>query len=491
MSDRIQEFKYACEAYLLTLSLGELRNVGRMYGVSSPTKPDKKELTALIIAVLTGELQPKAPSKRGAPVKNPNVRMEIKTKINGLLASYFPEQQVVDESFLEEYTRNIAKVKENPVVLTLESSTPVNVMQYEENLYIGQMEKFGDVFVVLPLDCSVQQAPLIMPPALISEYDLRVGDIVSCKVRKTQNALVVDKITCVNDLAVGTYNRFHFEEDTVITPNRRLALFDNAKKASVTAKYLSWLTPVYKGQRLCVASEPKAGKSELLYELVQSLRSCDRKPYILVYLCAQSAENIVRYRNMLHDGVELVYSTYEDEPERQVFMADFLLRRAKRLTEMRNDVVLIIDSFTALARAYNDTEESSGGKMLAGGLESKTLLYLKRYFSAGRAFANEASLTVIGSVSTNTGNPADEIICADLLSVANAQIRLSAELSRKRMYPPIDIENITNTHEGEGTEKTLKVVREKFLAGRGEEALRKLLDKAKDEAEFVGKIMCK
>lgn len=491
MSDKLQEFKYACEAYLLTLGLGDLRNLGRMYGVSRPTEQTKKELTALIIALLVGEIQPTPISKRGAPVKNSNVREEIKTKINELLAMYFPEQQVVDEAFLEEYTRNVNKLKENPVVFTFESSTPVSTLQYEENLYIGQMEKFGEVFIVLPLDCSVQQTPLIMPPALIEEYGLRVGDTVSCKVKKTQNALVVDKITCVNDLAVGTYNRFDFDTNTVITPNRSLALFDNAKKASVTAKYLSWLSPIYKGQRLCLTSEPKAGKSELLYELVQSLRSCDRKPYILVYLCAQSAENIVRYRNLLHEGVELVYSTYEDEPERQVFMADFLLRRAKRLAEMRNDVVLIIDSFTALARAYNDTEDSSGGKILASGLESKTLLYLKRYFSAGRAFANEASLTVIGAVSTNTGNPADELICADLLSVANAQIRLSAELSRERIYPAIDIESITNTHEGEGKEKILKAVREKFLPKRGEESLRKLLDKTKDEADFVDKIMCK
>ncbi len=493
MNEYKMGFKFDGKAYFSTLGISELRTCGRLYGVANPTELNKGELIDALIAVLAGEVEAKKPTKRGAPVKNDYLNPEIKRKIDELLGRYFPEKQPIDDTFLEEYKRRLSAIEKNPSVFTFESSTKPkkNPLQFGDEVYIGQMERFGEVLLLLPLNCSVEETPLIMPPSIATEHDLRLGDIVSCRVRQTENALVVYKVTCVNNLMLGTYQRNSFDESTVATPNAKLPLFDEAKSASVTAKYLSWITPVYKGQRLCIASEPKAGKSELLYELVKGIRSCNRKPYLLVYLCAPSAENIVRYRNILQEGIELVYSTYDDDPERQVFMADFLLRRAKRLTEMGNDVVLCIDSFTALARAYNDTDASTGGKVLAGGLESKTLLYLKRYFSAGRAFANGSSLTVIGTVSTNTGNPADDLICADLLSVANAELRLSSDLARERLYPAVDVSRFSSLCEGVGTETVLKGVREEFLPRHGEEALRKLLDKTINETVFVEKIMRK
>ena len=184
----------------------------------------------------------------------------------------------------------------------------------------------------------------------------------------------------------------------------------------------------------------------------------------------------------------MVATSYEDEAVRHVFAAEFLFKRAKRMAEMGWEVVLIVDSLSQIAKAYNETDFSLGGKLLPCGLESKTMHYIKKYFGTARCFAEHGSLTIIGGVSFGTGDAADDALYSELSSVANAEIRLSEELSRRRIFPAVDValsysecaEKLFNPQEREAE----TAFRKRILNGQEEDAARQLLADSNTIEEF-------
>ncbi|MBQ4053542.1 MAG: hypothetical protein IJD33_04310, partial [Clostridia bacterium] len=248
--------------------------------------------------------------------------------------------------------------------------------------------------------------------------------------------------------------------------------------------------PIGKGHRGIIAASPKSGKSTLLTEIAAVAAKANKNLHVMTLLTDQAPEAIGQYRKIVGTD-NLVYTTYEDTPERQVFVANFILNRAKRYAESGKDVLLFVDSFNALSRAYNDTDESAGGKVLAGGLENKTVQYLKRYFGAARCLEKSGSLTILGTMSMDTGNPADDLLKAELSAVSNLEIVLSDDLAKRRIYPPIDLLKTrgksTSLMVAKEEERFRDLIVGTYLPSFGYEALKNLLDESVSLADAENK----
>lgn len=494
----LKEFGYSCKEYLSTLGIGALRTYGRRVGVARATTKKKDELIAAIVAVLTGEIAPVVRSKLGAPVLNDFLDPKIEEEIDKIRARYLQKVSTKAENestetpeydFQKEYQAMLARNKNVMRVEDPNAETLKNLWIESEE---GQFERINGVSCLLPLDCVDTGHQILLPEEYIRQFDLREGDVVSCLAEIRENVSVLMKVSGVNGKSsVLARRRDRFETATAGYPSSKIRVYEKDGFDSLTLKYFDWLAPIGKGQRGLVLSAPKSGKTRLLAEVAQAASRLDHSLKVFVLLVDQPPENIGMFRRMFHPGT-LVYTTYEDEPERQVFVADFILKRAKRYVESGYDVLLAVDSFNALARAYNDTDESAGGKVLAGGLESKTLHYIKKYFGAARKLEKEGSLTILGAVSVSTGNPADDLIGAELAVLSNFEVRLNDAMAYKRQYPALDYAKIrSDQKEAVQTEEEIETdmfLRNRYLLTHGAEELNKLLSGSKSYAAFVEKM---
>ncbi|MBQ7948989.1 MAG: hypothetical protein IJ284_04420 [Clostridia bacterium] len=430
------EFKFACREFLSGFSLNALRSFGRDIGVSNPTKDKKKKvLIEEIVLVLSGEIMPCSPSTLGAPVKNDFVDPKIHEGINRIRMMY-TDQPDDDFNHLKE---QFQRLKENPHYLVVEDP---NARELEKNgvpeVYVGQLETLNGVSVLLPLNCMDTATKIIVSVEMIRSHDLREGDVISCYAEKRHSVLVATVILTVNEEKVDLLHRGHFDDCNACYPHQKLNFHDGNKNAALTGKMLQWLVAVGKGQRGLVIAPPKSGKSMLLMEMAALATRLNKDLTVMSLLIDQAPEAVGQFRKIVGDD-HLVYTTYEDDSDRQVFASEFILKRAKRYAESGKDVLLFVDSLNALSRAFNDTESSIGGKVFVGGLESKTVQYLKRYFGTARCLERGGSITIIGALATDTGNPADDFLQAELSTIANLEICLSEELAKRRIYPAVDL----------------------------------------------------
>ena len=494
----IIQFKLACTQYLTTVGIGLLRAYGRSIGVAQATMMSKNELVEKIVAVLAGEIEPQPLSKRGAPLKNDYVAPEILKNIETFRTRYLeadeekmPKLEEAQLVFMEEY-RKFLNGRGPAPILTFRSNDddPDWDTNSNKTVYRGQLHTFDGYSMLLPLDCIDNNEKIIMPVELIRSHDLREGDVVACHATKGSQALVVREVLSVNEMTVGSVKRGDFDTKEVCFPKEKLNFCESPITDVAVSRYIDWVLPVYKGQRSLILSDPKAGKTSLVYEMLKIIRSHRTVPNVFVLLNAQTPEFVSQFRKVAPKE-HFIFTTYDDEPERQVFAAEFLLRRAKRYAESGKNVLFFVDSFNALARAYNDTDASAGGKVLAGGLESKTLQFLKKYFGTARCFEKGGSITMIGTLNENTGNPADDLISAELRALANHQIALSVALSMQRVYPAINLSQ-SRFDEGfapRGKERDLyNFLVNQFLPIHGEKTLLRLLSELDDYDRFLRKI---
>lgn len=494
----VREFKLMCKEYLSSLSIDKLRIYGRYIGTDKPTARKKEDLVDDIIAVLSGEAEP-VRTNRGAPIKNNLLDPTIESKIEQFrmyfLSGNSEEEQLplpkpLEGSNLKKEMQDFQN--EQHVVFRVEDPQFDGQKNKNANkgIYRGQLETLNGVPMLLPLNCIDNGEKLIVPIDLIRTADLREGDVVSCYAQKSHTALVATQILTVNDILSTEIKRSKFEECDVCYPTKKIKIYDG-KTDNVTAKYLDWFLPMACGQRGCIVSAPKAGKTTLLYEIAQSLVSAPQGIKLFVLLNNQPPENVSAYRKIMHKDM-LVYSTYEDEADRQVFLAEFILKRAKRLAESGNDVLLLVDSFNALAHAYNETDDSMGGRTLVGGLESKTLSFIKKIFGSARCLEKGGSLTILGSVSTATGNPADDLIASELSALANFEMKLNESLAVRRIYPAIDCMNSQISQSDKiftSEEKAMDtLIRKEFLPAFGEDGLREIFETSKTFEDAIKKV---
>jgi len=308
----------------------------------------------------------------------------------------------------------------------------------------GVLEILQDGFGFLrSADSSYLAGPddIYVSPSQIRRFNLRTGDTVSGKIRPPKDneryfaLLKVDQINF--DLPENVKHKVLFENLTPLHPNIRMSLErGNGSTEDITARIIDLVSPIGKGQRGLVVSPPKAGKTLMLQNIAQSIASNHPECYLIVLLIDERPEEVTEMERMVKG--EVVASTFDEPASRHVQVAEMVIEKAKRLVEHKRDVVILLDSITRLARAYNTTIPSSG-KVLTGGVDAHALHRPKRFFGAARNIEEGGSLTILATALVETGSKMDEVIYEEFKGTGNMEIHLDRRIAEKRVFPAINI----------------------------------------------------
>ncbi len=360
----------------------------------------------------------------------------------------------------------------------------------------GVLEILQDGFGFLrSADSSYLAGPddIYVSPSQIRRFNLRTGDTVSGKIRPPKEGeryFALLKVKEINfDTPENSKNKVLFENLTPLHPTERMQLeLGNGSTEDITPRVIDLTAPIGKGQRGLIVSPPKAGKTMLLQNIAQSLTSNHPEVYLIVLLIDERPEEVTEMARSVRG--EVISSTFDEPASRHVQVAEMVIEKAKRLVEHKKDVVILLDSITRLARAYNTVVPSSG-KVLTGGVDANALHRPKRFFGAARNIEEGGSLTILATALVETGSRMDDVIYEEFKGTGNMEIHLDRRISEKRIFPAINI-----NRSGTRREELLTAVDElqkmwvlrKLLHPMDElAAIEFLLDKLKDtktNAEF-------
>ena len=331
-------------------------------------------------------------------------------------------------------------------------------------------------------DASYLAGPddIYVSPSQIRRFNLRTGDTVAGKIRPPKDSeryFALLKVNEINyDRPENAKNKVLFENLTPLFAQERLKLeLGNGSTEDLTARVIDLMAPIGKGQRALVVSPPKAGKTLMLQNIANSITRNNPECHLIVLLIDERPEEVTEMQRTVYG--EVVASTFDEPPARHVQVAEMVIEKAKRLVEHKKDVVILLDSITRLARAYNTVIPSSG-KVLTGGVDAHALERPKRFFGAARNIEEGGSLTIIATALTDTGSKMDEVIFEEFKGTGNSEIHLDRKAAEKRIYPAINIRR-------SGTRREDLLTTEEELQRMW--ILRKLLDPMEDTAaiEFV------
>ncbi len=308
----------------------------------------------------------------------------------------------------------------------------------------GVLEILQDGFGFLrSADSSYLAGPddIYVSPSQIRRFNLRTGDTISGKIRPPKDneryfaLLKVDQINFDSPEAVK--HKILFENLTPLHAEDRLTLErGNGSTEDITARVIDMVSPIGKGQRGLVVSPPKAGKTLIIQNIAQSIAANHPECYLIVLLIDERPEEVTEMTRMVKG--EVVASTFDEPASRHVQVAEMVIEKAKRLVEHKRDVVILLDSITRLARAYNTTIPSSG-KVLTGGVDAHALHRPKRFFGAARNIEEGGSLTILATSLIETGSKMDEVIYEEFKGTGNMELHLDRRIAEKRVFPAINI----------------------------------------------------
>lgn len=354
----------------------------------------------------------------------------------------------------------------------------------------GVLEILQDGFGFLrSADSSYLAGPddIYVSPSQIRRFNLRTGDTISGKIRPPKDGeryFALLKVNQINfDRPESSKNKILFENLTPLFPQDRLILeAGNGSTEDLSARILDLVAPIGKGQRGLVVSPPKAGKTLMMQNIAQSITRNNPECHLMVLLIDERPEEVTEMQRSVRG--EVVASTFDEPPARHVQVAEMVIEKAKRLVEHKQDVVIILDSITRLARAYNTIIPSSG-KVLTGGVDAHALERPKRFFGAARNVEEGGSLTIIATALVDTGSKMDEVIYEEFKGTGNMEVHLDRRIAEKRTYPAINIRRSgTRREDLLMTEEALQRVwiLRKLLHNMDDDvaAIEFLLDKLKD-----------
>ena len=282
---------------------------------------------------------------------------------------------------------------------------------------------------------------IYVSPSQIRRFNLRTGDTVSGKIRPPKEGERYFALLKVNDINFdrpeNAKNKILFENLTPLFPQERLVMeMGNGSTEDITARTIDLVAPIGKGQRGLIVSPPKAGKTLMLQNIAQSITRNNPDCRLIVLLIDERPEEVTEMRRTVRG--EVVASTFDEPPARHVQVAEMVLEKAKRLVEHKQDVVILLDSITRLARAYNTVIPSSG-KVLTGGVDAHALERPKRFFGAARNIEEGGSLTILATALVDTGSKMDEVIFEEFKGTGNQELHLDRRIAEKRVFPAINI----------------------------------------------------
>ncbi len=282
---------------------------------------------------------------------------------------------------------------------------------------------------------------IYVSPSQIRRFSLRTGDTISGRIRPPKDSeryfalLKVDEINF--EAPENTKNKVIFENLTPLFPQERLQLqMGNGSTEDLPPRVIDLAAPVGKGQRGLIISPPKAGKTMMLQSIAHSINSNNPDCYLIVLLIDERPEEVTEMQRSVRG--EVISSTFDEPAARHVQVAEMVIEKAKRLTEHKKDVIILLDSITRLARAYNTVAPSSG-KVLTGGVDANALQRPKRFFGAARNIEEGGSLTIIATALVDTGSRMDDVIYEEFKGTGNMEIHLDRKIAEKRIFPAVNI----------------------------------------------------
>jgi len=321
---------------------------------------------------------------------------------------------------------------------------------------------------------------IYVSPSQIRRFDLKTGDTVSGQIRPPKEGekyFALLKVEAVNfENPEKSKDKIFFDNLTPLYPKARLKLEIDQKE--VSTRIMDLLTPIGKGQRALIVAPPYSGKTVLMQKIANSIVTNHPEVVLIVLLIDERPEEVTDMQRSVKG--EVIASTFDEPAERHVQIAEIVIEKAKRLVEHKRDVVILLDSITRLARAYNTVVPHSG-KILSGGVDSNALHKPKRFFGAARNIEEGGSLTIIATSLVDTGSRMDEVIFEEFKGTGNMELQLDRNLFQRRIYPAIDIKRSNTRHEEllvtEGDLQRVWLLRKAFNDLNSAEAMELLIDK--------------
>lgn len=308
----------------------------------------------------------------------------------------------------------------------------------------GVLEILQDGFGFLrSADCSYLAGPddIYVSPSQIRRFNLRTGDTIAGKIRPPKEGERYFALLKVDEINFGkpehSRNKILFENLTPLFPDDRLVLeCGNGSTEDLTGRIIDLISPIGKGQRGLIVAPPKAGKTIMMQNIAQAITRNNPECHLIVLLIDERPEEVTEMQRSVRG--EVVASTFDEPPSRHVQVAEMVIEKAKRLVEHKKDVVILLDSITRLARAYNTVIPSSG-KVLTGGVDAHALERPKRFFGAARNIEEGGSLSIIATALVDTGSKMDEVIYEEFKGTGNQELHLDRKIAEKRVYPAINV----------------------------------------------------
>lgn len=331
-------------------------------------------------------------------------------------------------------------------------------------------------------------------PSQIRRFGLKTGDILKGKKRvKSQGEkfaalLELDRVNGYDPEVLQT--RPNFENLTPIFPNKRIHL--EKGNPTTAMRIVDLLCPIGKGQRGMIVSQPKAGKTTLLKQIATAVQKSNPEMHMIILLIDERPEEVTDIKeSIVGDNVEVIYSTFDELPERHKRVSEMVIERARRLVEHKKDVIILLDSITRLTRAYNVTVQASG-RTLSGGLDPMALHMPKRFFGAARNMREGGSLTILATALIETGSKMDDVVFEEFKGTGNMELVLDRKLSEKRVFPAIDIAKSSTRRDDllltpEEMEAT-DIIRKNLNGLKPDEAVDKIIDifaRTKNNRDFI------
>ena len=407
--------------------------------------------------------------------------------------STLKKSELIDVMLKEDEKESENDAKEE---MKQEKAGVVDIDQLDSGIRVsGILEVMGDGFgFIRSKNYLPGEEDIYVAPSQIRRFGLKTGDIITGNTRvktQTEKFSALLYLTKINGYTIQEASqRYNFEDMTPIFPNERLKL--ETGKTSTAMRVMDLISPIGKGQRGMIVSPPKAGKTTLLKQVAQSLLKNNPEVHLLILLIDERPEEVTDIKEaIVGDNVEVIYSTFDELPERHKRVSEMVVERAKRLVEHKKDVVILLDSITRLARAYNLVVPPSG-RTLSGGLDPAALHMPKRFFGAARNMREGGSLTILATALVDTGSKMDDVVYEEFKGTGNMELVLDRKLSEKRIFPAIDIPKsgtrrddlLLNPEEQEA----MDIIRKALNGMKPDEAVDNILnlfDKTKDNKEFV------
>ena len=358
---------------------------------------------------------------------------------------------------IEQITKQIAKREEQ--LANGEDLTPMQTQisnKPEDSILEKGVEAFGDTIVAVgTLECAPDgygflrsadynyiSSPddIYVSQQQIRQYSLKTGDTVECTIRPprdTDKYFPMKEVLKINGISpAAAKERIAFENLTPLFPDEKFKLCKGDKSDPISTRIIDLFAPIGKGQRGLIVAQPKTGKTVLLKQIANAIAANHPEVYMIILLIDERPEEVTDMARSVN--AEVIASTFDEPAENHVKVANIVHEKAKRLVECGHDVVILLDSITRLARAYNTVAPASG-KVLSGGVEAQALHKPKRFFGAARNIENGGSLTIIATALTETGSKMDDVIFEEFKGTGNMELQLDRKLSNKRVFPAVDI----------------------------------------------------